>query len=938
MRILTVIMAVFNVLVAIRSGRSSDDVTDESSGQYTGPWMYWGETSGKRLYSSESEHSCRYMIVVPREESQTCPSVAPAWHGVWSRDEHDSNKPSVESKGREQREVQMFVGDDEPLEHGVTEHRLRHSGRHGRHDGHSDRRREQPSIDDIDEEDSDVDDSDDEDSEADQFLHFLPDEHAEENKHVFSGSGESERVDSRRNADPVDSLREERQLRVNQSLRVLILQNELLKEKIHAKALEMQLLDGRLQAEFHRSEEQVPADGQGEGSRAGRWERYAGPQEARGRTRKERMWQKDTVGVLWTGAKAERLSNTIFRQRAEIQAKQAKISKQQEKLSNMIQEAVTQAQLLAHSDVCNECTSTEYCHIMRDDAACVPCSVCPKGYVTKSRCTQTADVICQDEDECTTRPPVCPSHTMCLNLPGSYLCVAPVKLCPNGNFFNSQKQKCQRCRSCVGASGPIVPCTSTTDVLCSPPVLSRLSATWQGTAEIPPPRMLREVSSGPAVQLRMLPSNHINDSSFSEPVEQTMVQMGESGFVWADYTYPLPYPCKGHMELSLQLGGSYFQSTWLHVGRAVPREGSTRRVSGEAQEGASITAAGRVGAGAPISLRLRDRHGLCPPVMLRRQATYLRGRNDREMTSFEAPLTSSSVLWLAHATGAVLLTARAKELVQRTGKTEWRLEFKLSTVSDSYILKVVYGDVAVSVGGNIKLSFTQAVFLRGTCLNAGISVSLMIRRDKQDLVADKQFVGGVRGEYTSIQVQSHFPVQSSDRIFVVVKAAKRCDVHFYSAMHGLSAVNVLWIPQKHSSVLRARLEHARALAGLAQSTRLRFAEEMNTRPGDVTLLPDGVLSFHSAGRVSMECHLRMLHSCDYAAITVFYTGLAIRDTQPVLRQVQGNTLSRWAGMTVAGTVPVEAGSKIHFELSCKRGRVNGVDREFAGLSLVWLPP
>ncbi|KAI8505225.1 hypothetical protein Bbelb_173340 [Branchiostoma belcheri] len=843
MRILTVIMAVFNVLVAIRSGRSSDDVTDESSGQYTGPWMYWGETSGKRLYSSESEHSCRYMIVVPREESQTCPSVAPAWHGVWSRDEHDSNKP-----------------------------------------------------------------------------------------------GESERVDSRLNADPVDSLREERQLRVNQSLRVLILQNELLKEKIHAKALEMQLLDGRLQAEFHRSEEQVPADGQGEGSRAGRWERYAGPQEARGRTRKEPMWQKDTVGVLWTGAKAERLSNTIFRQRAEIQAKQAKISKQQEKLSNMIQEAVTQAQLLAHSDVCNECTSTEYCHIMRDDAACVPCSVCPKGYVTKSRCTQTADVICQDENECKTRPPVCPSHTMCLNLPGTYLCVAPVKLCPNGNFFNSLKQKCQRCRSCVGASGPIVPCTSTTDVLCSPPVLSRLSATWQGTAEIPPPRMLREVSSGPAVQLRMLPSNHINDSSFSEPVEQTMVQMGESGFVWADYTYPLPYPCKGHMELSLQLGGSYFQSTWLHVGRAVPREGSTRRVSGEAQEGASITAAGRVGAGAPISLRLRDRHGLCPPVMLRRQATYLRGRNDREMTSFEAPLTSSSVLWLAHATGAVLLTARAKELVQRTGKTEWRLEFKLSTVSDSYILKVVYGDVAVSVGGNIKLSFTQAVFLRGTCLNAGISVSLMIRRDKQDIVADKQFVGGVRGEYTSIQVQSHFPVQSSDRIFVVVKAAKRCDVHFYSAMHGLSAINVLWIPQKHSSVLRARLEHARALAGLAQSTRLRFAEEMNTRPGDVTLLPDGVLSFHSAGRISMECHLRMLHSCDYAAITVFYTGLAIRDTQPVLRQVQGNTLSRWAGMTVAGTVPVEAGSKIHFELSCKRGRVNGVDREFAGLSLVWLPP
>eukprot|EP00058_Branchiostoma_floridae_P009343 XP_002594831.1 hypothetical protein BRAFLDRAFT_85997 [Branchiostoma floridae] len=888
MHILAVVMAVLNVLVATRRGRASDDVTDESSGQATGAWTYWGEANGNRLYSSESEHSCGYMVVVPREEAQTCPSVAPEWHDVWSRDEPDSSRKSlVENKGRQQREVQMFAADDESLEHEVTEYRRRHSGRHGRHDDYNDRTREQPNIDG---DYSDVDDSDDdEDSEADQF-NFSSEEYTE-NKHVFSGSGESERIHSRRNVDTIDSLREQRQIRVNQTLRVLILENELLKERIHAKALEMQLLDGRLQAEFHRAEEQIPADGQGDGSRAGRWERYAGPQEARGRTRKEPLWQKDTVGVLWTGAKAERLSNTIFRQRAEIQAKQAKISKQQEKLTNMIQEAVTQAQLLAHSDVCNECTNTEYCHIMRDDAACVPCSVCPKGYVTKSQCTQTTDVICKDEDECATRPPVCPTHTMCLNLPGSFLCVAPIKLCPSGNFFNTQTHKCQR-----------------------------------------------EVSSGPAVQLRMLPSNHINDSSFSEPLEKTMVQTGESGFVWADYTYPLPYPCKGHMELSLQLGGTYFQSSWLHVGRAVPREGSTRRVSGEAQEGASITAAGRVGAGAPISLRLRDRHGLCPPVMLRRQAMYLRGRNDREMTSFEAPLTSSSVLWLAHATGAVLLTARAKELVQRTGKTEWRLEFKLSTVSDSYILKVVYGDVAVSVGGNVKLSFTQAVYLRGSCLNAGISVSLMIRRDKQDLVADKQFVGGIRGEYMSIQVQSHFPIQSSDRIFVVVQAAKRCDVHFYNAMHGLSALNVLWIPNKHSSVLKARLEHARALAGLAQSTRLRFEEELNTRPRDVTLLPDGVLSFHTAGRVSMECHLRMLHSCDYAAITVFYRGLAIRDTQPVLRQVQGNTLSRWAGMTVAGTVPVEAGSKIHFELSCKRGRVNGVDREFAGLSLVWLPP
>eukprot|EP00058_Branchiostoma_floridae_P019088 XP_002604577.1 hypothetical protein BRAFLDRAFT_92799 [Branchiostoma floridae] len=267
MHILAVVMAVLNVLVATRRGRASDDVTDESSGQATGAWTYWGEANGNRLYSSESEHSCGYMVVVPREEAQTCPSVAPEWHDVWSRDEPDSRKSLVENKGRQQREVQMFVADDEALEHEVTEHKRRHSGRHGRHDDYNDRTREQPNIDG---DYSDVDDSDDdEDSEADQF-NFSSDEYTE-NKHVFSGSGESERVHSRRNVDTIDSLREQRQLRVNQTLRLLILENELLKERIHAKALEMQLLDGRLQAEFHRADEEIPADGQGDGSRAGRW-------------------------------------------------------------------------------------------------------------------------------------------------------------------------------------------------------------------------------------------------------------------------------------------------------------------------------------------------------------------------------------------------------------------------------------------------------------------------------------------------------------------------------------------------------------------------------------------------------------------------------------------------------------------------------------------
>ncbi|CAH1248487.1 Hypp8165 [Branchiostoma lanceolatum] len=567
---------------------------------------------------------------------------------------------------------------------------------------------------------------------------------------------------------------------------------------------------------------------------------------------------------------------------------------------------------------CQLCTQGEWCDVSTAPPTCIPCSSCPSGYKSQAQCSGATDTVCVDIDECAAnRMNNCEKDQTCVNVPGSFYCMGKFILCGPNQFYNRYTEQCQKCRRCMGdGSRTIVPCHLVSDTLCSPPVPNLFSALYLSEVRN---NSYTNLPGGDKLKLRPIRSS--NDSYFSRDPSYQNIILEKAGFTLVDINYALKHTCANYMQLSVDWDG-------------VPEAGTRlKQTVGRYYQSSTVSTAMAVTPGETLGVEIRSNNRECfPPGD--RAPTQLKEVADVDRSG---PL---SILWLSHKTGAALLKAFMQ---QATYEGSWRVDFELQSISDPYMLQLKSSNfISFRREGNVRFSFHQSMYLQGLACSGPegvVMVPKLLHRGGGTVKLLQHMNVGVNMQYMTLVTGSAVPVQAGDRLFMEIESARDCTMYFLGSDSGIGGLNVLWLPHKKSAVLMGELYNNGQLEGVAQRQVLRFTEKNNTDPAVLKLNKNGRVTFLKPGRVNVNYHQNIIHSCDYASITAYYQGLAIADPVPFMQQVLGNTNAKAEGIYLSGSYDVEEGSQIYLQMTCKRGRINGVgEGHFSTLSVLWIMP
>ncbi|XP_019637117.1 PREDICTED: uncharacterized protein LOC109479568 [Branchiostoma belcheri] len=614
---------------------------------------------------------------------------------------------------------------------------------------------------------------------------------------------------------------------------------------------------------------------------------------------------------------SSRLESQLERQNATIQEQRRNLEAQWRNIKELLQGRDSGPVDLTIEE-CQLCTQGEWCDVSTAPPTCIPCSSCPNGYKSQAQCSGATDTVCVDIDECTAnRMNNCEKDQTCVNVPGSFYCMGKYILCGPNQFYNTNTQQCQKCRRCMGdGSRTIVPCHLVSDTLCSPPVPNLFSALYLSEIRN---NSYNNIPGGDKLKLRPIRSS--NDSYFSRDQSYQNVILEKAGFALVDINYALKHTCSNYMQLSVDWDG-------------VPEAGTRlKQTVGRYYQSSTVSTAMAVTPGETLGVEIRSNNRECYPPG-DRTTTQLKEVADVERSG------PFSILWLSHKTGAALLKA---SMQQATYEGSWRVDFELQSISDPYMLQLKSSNfISFRREGNVRFSFHQAMYLQGLACSGPegvVMVPKLLRRGGGTVKLLQHMNVGVNMQYMTLVTGAAVPVQAGDRLFMEIESARDCTMYFLGSDSGIGGLNVLWLPHQKSAVLMGELYNNGQLEGVAQRQVLRFTEKNNTDSSILKLNKNGRVMFLKPGRVNVNYHQNIIHSCDYASITAYYQGLAIPDPVPFMQQVLGNTNAKAEGIYLSGSYDVEEGSQIYLQMTCKRGRINGVgEGHFSTLSVLWIMP
>lgn len=588
---------------------------------------------------------------------------------------------------------------------------------------------------------------------------------------------------------------------------------------------------------------------------------------------------------------------------------------------------------------CGSCGSEEYCSFSNGRPHCERCTVCPAGFFLVAQCSVHADRICQDRDECLEISDVCGDRQKCLNTPGGFRCQgmterdAEVGMCSHGYFFNSDMDECQACNECDGE--PItVPCTFTTDTICSGPITgdTDLSLSWAGDVSLPSDKGQILTHVFPSVQLQIQGRPEAGLLS----AEGGGLVFRQHGLVWLDQNLPVSHGCRSFIQVCLRVNGSDGSDTRDLSGIRVEQR------DGRGLQSVSISGVAEVAPGHVISLFLRSASHHC-------------NQSSEGMQLYNPSAASFSLLWLSHDTGAVAMTAQA--VVSAHYHTNYRPVFRVTTTSDPYVVGLTHDGrgVRFAESGTVRFVFQQALYSMGqACVSEGFQVLAYLSQNGTGVELCRSFKPGVHYRDTSISLSGAAKVGPGDTLAFEILSPAQCNVRFFGDETSISTLSLVWIPAAISSSLFAAVSHTGLPSGAVRNKPL-FFHQTSPRVPQIGMVSKGTteqkrdIVFKESGTASVALDVKLIHSCSLIKVTLLRRsdpegssgGKEAEGVRPVplAQQVGGQMAegSQWAGVSLRSSFPVHNGTAVYFTLDCVRGRVNQISHHSgSGVSVLWV--
>ncbi|XP_018596628.2 uncharacterized protein LOC108927683 [Scleropages formosus] len=570
---------------------------------------------------------------------------------------------------------------------------------------------------------------------------------------------------------------------------------------------------------------------------------------------------------------------------------------------------------------CGVCRQEEYCDFQRDPPRCERCTMCPPGFFLVSQCSQNADRICQDRDECLEIPNLCGERVKCLNTPGGFRCLglserdASAGLCGHEYFYNRELEECQACSDCEGQ--PIAqPCSAASDVVCGSLSENMLSHAW-GAAVTLPPAGASSSHMHPGVQLHVQGKE---DSDLLSTEDGRLVFL-QHGLIWADHNFALKHSCRNFLQIYMKLNTSEEGVDLSGVRIEQP--------DGKYFQSVSMSAVAEVEPSYMLSLFLKSPNHYC--------------NQSKDLHVYELS-TPFSLFWLSHDTGAVAMTAHTSTSVQY--QTNYRPAFKVMSVSDPYVVSLTHDGrgVRFTESGVVKFMFQQAVYAMGhTCVREGFSLVAYLNRNGTNSELTQTYKAGVNYRDTSVSLTAATVVGAGDTLSFEIFSPAQCNVRYFGDSSGISVLSLLWMPSAVSSCLSATVSRAGLPSGAVRNKALHFHR---ATPGveQVELVGSGQLArrnfiFRESGVASVSLSLKLIHSCNALKLTLHKQGADRPQPAAVAQQVGGQMPegTEWVSVGLRASFEVHNSTMIFVTVDCVRGRVNQIAAEGStNISILWV--
>ncbi|XP_007555817.1 uncharacterized protein nell3 [Poecilia formosa] len=569
------------------------------------------------------------------------------------------------------------------------------------------------------------------------------------------------------------------------------------------------------------------------------------------------------------------------------------------------------------------CGSQEFCDFQRDPPQCEKCTMCPPGFFLIAQCSQTADRMCQDRDECLELPQICGERVKCLNTPGGFKCLGVLEreavtgLCGHEYFYNQELKECQACSDCDGE--PLVaPCTAVSDAVCSQISENRLSQIWMAKVTLPPAGT-SSTHIFPGLQLNIRGKESSNLLS-NEAGRVTFLQ---HGLLWLDHNFAIKHSCRNFLQVGMRLNRSQEEEGQDLSGVRIEQP------DGKYFQGVSVSTGVEVEPNHIFTLLLKSPNQHC--------------NQSKDLHVFDVPTPSLSLLWLSHDTGAVAMMAQMSLLAHY--QTSYRPTFRITTVSDPYMVSLTHDSrgVRFTESGVVKFVIQQALYSMGhTCVREGFSLIAYTTRNTTGLKTMQAFKTGVNYRDTSITLSGAVTVESKDILTFEVTSPSQCNIRYFGDSTGISILSLIWIPSAVSSALTATVSRTGLPSGAVRNKPLLFQQISPDTP-QVRLARSRDSNarrnfvFHEKGTANIALNLKLIHSCNIVKLTLQRVGG--QQAGPVAQQVSGSMPegSEWTSIGLRASFQVQNGTTVYVTLDCIRGRVNQITQEGGtNISILWV--
>ncbi|CAH1249567.1 Hypp8634 [Branchiostoma lanceolatum] len=611
---------------------------------------------------------------------------------------------------------------------------------------------------------------------------------------------------------------------------------------------------------------------------------------------------------------------TLNLQQVRLEARQKSIDRKQSELVHMLDRMYS-------LDVCQTCFQNEYCATDVEPPICLPCTICPPGFMATTICSRTKDVQCMDVNECEMNNAPCNAPGNCINTAGGYFCIKEVGSCGSGYYHNVLNMQCEPCSRCMEASHVLKPCTTFEDAVCSPSLIKHATDFWRGHVKT---NMVeaRTTRSPVTMDPSRLPIDEITipTDTFFAAGDGDRIIFKRDGMIWVDYNMAIKHTCPTYLQISAKVQDKLVGST---------RFEATKR---DIYSAASLSGAALVEAGQEMVLALSSAY--CPSSV-----SYF-GRPDipddpapklTEIANLElaGPL---SILYASYDAGAVVWRARTR---QNTNAGKYRVEYEQPRLSsDGYVISLPRLDsVLFQDEGIVKFSLAQATFSAGEpCRTKGYTINVKLMKNSGLLrTVSRQFKRGQPHTDILLRASGAMLVNQGDSLIFDIETDPQCQTR-YGDNTPVSALNIMWLPTDYACLMLAELQRGVRWSG-AGTRILQFGEVLNTDSDAIKAFSSGFLLFKKEGRVSLTYSQKLVHSCDYLKVTVFYIAGIPQKHTPVMQTVIGNTQAAYEGLQLVGTFNVQKNARVYLQLTCRKGRLDDlVTGSFGALTVVLSDP